>query len=30
MTLAAVMLIFSFVLLITINLIERWASRYES
>ena len=30
MTLAAVMLIFSFVLLITINLIERWASRYEA
>jgi sulfate transport system permease protein len=30
MTLAAVMLIFSFVLLITINLLERWASHYES
>jgi sulfate transport system permease protein len=30
MTLAAVMLIFSFILLITINLLERWASHYEN
>ena len=29
MTLAVVMMIFSFILLITINLLERWASHYE-
>jgi sulfate transport system permease protein len=29
-TLAVVMLVFSFVLLITINLIERWASRFQN
>jgi len=29
MTLAVVMMIFSFILLITINLLERWASQYE-
>jgi ABC-type sulfate transport system permease component len=30
MTIAAVLLLVSFALLITINLLERWASRYQN
>jgi ABC-type sulfate transport system permease component len=30
MTIAAVLLLISFALLITINLLERWASRYQN